>query len=171
VTCAYTDPVDNPPVRYICSPLHTLFNASLVASGILIIIGVLLTSPVWGRGVLPTTARALIGLGAFGYVLAGAGAADANLGVHLLGALLALAVANVGLIVAAPALGRGSLASLRAPTLIIGLVALAAAILHFNRVYLGLGMGGMERVAAFALLLWLTIVAVTVLSGRRPRSW
>ncbi|MEU0600664.1 DUF998 domain-containing protein [Streptomyces sp. NPDC006393] len=167
IYCKNTDAADNPPVRYICSPLHSFFNVSAATAAVLIVLGVILTASSWGKGSASKTARILIAIGACGYLSAALWPADVSLNMHTLGALFIMGGGNVGLLVAAAAFRRGPLKALRTPTLIIGTVALAAAILHFSRAYLGLGMGGIERVAVFALEAWLAIVAVHILRGTR----
>jgi hypothetical membrane protein len=163
VHCGYTDPADDPPVRYLCSPLHAVFNVSAALTGVLVLAGLLLTAPWWGRGFGSATARTMVGLGACGYLVVALAPSDVNLGVHVLGALLVIGVADLGLLVAGLAFGRGPLRSLRTPTLVIAGLALAGAVLHFARHYAGLGMGGTERVAVFAPEVWLTLVAARLL--------
>ncbi|TLS44402.1 DUF998 domain-containing protein [Streptomyces montanus] len=162
---------DNPPDRYICSPDHALFNTSVIVATVLVIVGVLLTSRWWGRGVASMAARVLIVAGAGGYVLAGVWPADVNLDLHVLGAALIMLGGNVGLLVAGLAFRRGALARLRTPTVVISVVAFVAALMHFSGHYAGLGMGGTERVSVYALEVWLVLVAVHILQRRaEPRS-
>ncbi|WP_433179770.1 DUF998 domain-containing protein [Actinoallomurus sp. CA-150999] len=170
VYCKNTDAADNPPVRYICSPLHTLLDTSCAITALLIILGVFLTARCWGKGFASVSARVLIVIGACGYLLAGVRPADVDLNVHILGALFIMGGGNIGLLVAGPAFRRGPLRALQVPTLALGTLAFAATILHFNRTYLGLGMGGTERIAVFALQAWLVITAIAVLRGTGD-SW
>jgi len=83
--------------RYICSPLHAPFNASMIVQGVLLAAGVLLTARLWGKGFLPRTAQTLLVLAGFGYLLAGLWSGDVNLDRHVLGAFLIMMVGNVGL--------------------------------------------------------------------------
>ncbi|MEV0776710.1 DUF998 domain-containing protein [Streptomyces sp. NPDC050433] len=168
VLCQNSDAVDNPPVRYICSPQHGLFNTSAIVAALLIIAGAFLTSRYWGKGVASKAARGLIVVGACGYALAGLWPADVDLDMHVLGALLIMGGGNIGLLVAGLAFRGGPLKHLQVPTLLIGGVAFVAAFLHFSGNYFGLGMGGTERIAIFALEVWMVVVAVHILrQGRR----
>jgi hypothetical membrane protein len=159
--CRYTGS-DNPPRRYICSPIHTAFDAAMVVTGLLLAAGALLTTILWRRGGLAWVARILIAVGGFGYVLAGIWPADIDLNLHVLGAFLLMGGGNVGLLLA----GFAARPPLRWPALILGLAALAATVLHFGKHYLGLGMGGSERIAVFALPLWALLSGAYLLKRR-----
>ncbi|MER5789787.1 DUF998 domain-containing protein [Streptomyces sp. NPDC001980] len=170
VYCGNTDPLDNPPVRYICSPAHTLFNGAIVVAALLVLLGVLLTAQAWGRGRASVTARVLIGIGACGYLLAALWPADVDLNMHVLGALFIMVGGNIGLLVAGVAFGRGPLRALKVPTLVIGTLAFAGTIVHFGDNYFGLGMGGAERIAVFSLQVWLVMTATVILRGVAQRA-
>jgi len=116
-------------------------NSAAVTAGLLVIAGVLPTARCWGRGFGPSAARVLI----------------------VIGALFIMGGGNLVLLVAGAAFRNGSLAPLRSPTLLIGTVSLIASALHLGRHYARLGMGGTERVAVFALEVWMVIVAVHIL--------
>jgi hypothetical membrane protein len=101
VTCGMWD-TTRP--REVCSPWHVAMNSAMVATGVLLGLGVLLTWSALGHGVATTAAQLL--------TLAG---------------------------------------------LALGLTGLA---LFLARVDLGFGVGGMERIAVFPLLIWTIAVAV-----------
>jgi hypothetical protein len=70
---------------------------------------------------------------------------------------------NVGLVLA----GRsGWPAPLRRFAVVTGALGLAAAALHLSSTYLGLDMGGTERVTAFAMPAWTAVAGLAVLLGR-----
>ncbi|MFE7618321.1 DUF998 domain-containing protein [Streptomyces sp. NPDC057496] len=144
-----------PEPRYICSPEHGLMNFSFVALGLLLVVGVVLAGgALWRRGAAGVVARLLlVGAGA-GFVLAGLAPADVDEDQHVLGALLIMAVGNIGLVLAAFCSAERVPASLRWATGLLGVTAITALGLFLSHRYLGLGMGGMERVAAFPLLVW-----------------
>lgn len=160
----------NPPVRYICSPLHGFFNVSAIVVAVLVIVGVLLTGRLWGRGVASLAGRVLLVFAAVGYVLAGLWPSDVNLNLHVLGALLLFGAGDLGLIAAGLVSRHSPLGRLRAATLLIAITAMAATWMHFSRHYLGLGMGGTERIAVFALEAWLVVASLHVLTGRVWRA-
>ncbi|MFG3343571.1 DUF998 domain-containing protein [Streptomyces sp. NPDC048018] len=144
-----------PEPRYVCSPEHGLMNVSFVVLGVLLVVGVVLTAGVlWRRGRAATAARVLLAGAGVGFVLAGLAPADVDENLHVLGALLIMAVGNVGLVLAVFGLTKDLPAALRWGAGLLGLTATAALVLFLSRHYLGLGMGGMERVAALPLLFW-----------------
>jgi hypothetical protein len=57
--------------------------------------------------------------------------------------------------------------SLRVTALVAGLIGLSGTVLFLQRRYLGLGMGGMERVAAWPLLIFLAVAGITFIETSR----
>jgi Predicted membrane protein len=156
--------------RYICSPLHVLFNASMIVQGVLLAAGVLLSARLWGKGFLPRTAQTLLVLAGVGYLLAGLWPGDVNLDLHVLGAFLIMMVGNVGLVLAGFVPRDSLVGRVRWFTVALGLAALAGVWLHFQRQFGALGLGGSERIAVFPLQLWTLVIGGLVLvSARRNR--
>ncbi|MFH8983486.1 DUF998 domain-containing protein [Streptomyces varsoviensis] len=159
-----------PEPRYICSPEHGLMNVSFVALGVLFVVGAALTGGVlWRRGRAAAVARLLLAGAGVGFVLAGLAPADANENQHLLGALFIMAAGNIGLGVAGFSLAEHVPTPLRWGTSLLGVTALTAFGLFLSHHYLGLGMGGMERVAALPLLFWTLAVGTCGLIRRAGR--
>ncbi|MER6452872.1 DUF998 domain-containing protein [Streptomyces sp900105245] len=150
-----------PEPRYICSPEHGLMNVSFVALGVLLVVGAALTGGVlWRRGPAAVMARLLLAGAGVGFVLAGLAPADVNENQHVLGALLIMAAGNIGLVVAGFGLAEHIPTPVRWSTSLLGVAAITAFGLFLSHHYLGLGMGGMERVAAFPLLFWALAIGV-----------
>ncbi|MCX5384953.1 DUF998 domain-containing protein [Streptomyces sp. NBC_00083] len=159
----------DPNPRYICSPEHGLMSGAFVALGVLLVVGAALTGgPLWRASRSAAAARLLLVTAGVGYVLAGVVPADVDRGRHVLGALLVMAAGNIGLVVAGSGLGDHVPAPLRWGTGLLGAAALTATGLCFSRHYLMLGMGGMERAAAFPLLLWASAAGVLGIAASRP---
>lgn len=156
-----------PDDRYVCSPWHDLMNVSFVALGVALVIGLLLVRRSLG---IARTATALVAAGAAGFVVAGLVPADVDEDTHvLLGAVPIFLGGNGGLILIG--LSRrftATSAALRAATLTAGVVGLGAVVLFLSGTYAGLGMGGMERVAALMMPVWL--VTVALLGAAVPRA-
>lgn len=152
-----------PEPRYVCSPAHEMMNASFVVLGILLVVGAVL-GHTWSRGITGTVSRLLIASAGAGFVLVGLAPADVDENQHFIGALLVMGVGNLGLLVAGFALARWIRGPLRRLTSPLGITAIAAFALFLSHHYLGLGMGGMERVAAFPLLVWTLLIATHGLS-------
>ncbi|MFD5450579.1 DUF998 domain-containing protein [Streptomyces sp. NPDC003470] len=160
----------DPEPRYVCSPEHGLMNVSFVILGVLLVVGVALTGGVlWRRSGAAVVARLLFASAGMGFVLAGLAPADVNENQHLLGALFIMAAGNIGLVVAGVGLAEGTPAPLRWGTSLLGVTAITAFGLFLSHHYFGLGMGGMERVAAFPLLCWALPVSVRGLVHRAGR--
>ncbi|MEU8825064.1 DUF998 domain-containing protein [Streptomyces sp. NPDC048636] len=151
--------------RYVCSPLHNLMNTSFAVQGVLLLIGVLLTGLAWGRGAMAWTARVLCVIGAGGWVLVGAVPADVNEDLHVLGALLIMGLGNIGLLCAAGVRKESLLGRVRAVTLGIAATGVLGTWMFFARYDPGIGLGGMERVAAFAPQVWTLVIALILLLG------
>lgn len=146
---------------YICSPLYYVFNDSIIALGVLLIIGA-----VWVRHVFPP--RALSKLGVVLFVVAGIGAAgvgffpeNVDLSVHSISALLAFVGGALGALVFAAAVGRSSRWwGFWTYSVVLGAVGLGswilAVLLAFGVGNLSatLGPGGVERLIGFPTLLW-----------------
>ncbi|MFF4646183.1 DUF998 domain-containing protein [Streptomyces sp. NPDC001389] len=159
-----------PEPRYVCSPEHGLMNGSFVALGVLVVVGAVLTGGgLWRRG--PAAAVGRLGLAAAGagFVLAGLAPADVNENRHVLGALLVMAVGNIGLALAGFGLAERTPPALRRGTTLLGCAAIVAFGLFLSHRHLGLGMGGMERLAVFPLLIWALAVAVRGIT-RHPQA-
>ncbi|CAL9300718.1 DUF998 domain-containing protein [Streptomyces sp. SudanB182_2057] len=144
----------DPTPRYVCSPEHGLMNGSFVVLGALLVVGVVLSGPLWRRGATARVARVLLAGAGAGFVLAGLAPADTSENVHVLGALLIMGTGNAGLLLAGAGLTPHGPALSRRAAGPLGVVALAACGLFLSGHYLGLGMGGMERVAVFPVLVW-----------------
>lgn len=112
-------------------------------------------------------ARFLLFYGAVGYLLAGLYPADVDLNLHVLGALLLMPVANLGLILAGFTPRDTPFGRVRGFTLLIGGAAMLATWMHFTRNFAGLGMGGTERIAAFGLQVWMITIGCYVLAVSR----
>jgi hypothetical membrane protein len=149
-----------PLPRYVCSPLHGVMNVSVVALGVLLAGGVLLTARCWGRGIASRGARSLLIVAAAGAVLVGLVPEDVNLSVHVLGAFLGIAVGNGGLILAGLIRRPSPLGRLRPLTLPLGIVAMAATVLLFTGLTPAAWFGSMERLALYPLRCWMVIAGI-----------
>jgi hypothetical membrane protein len=132
--------------RYVCSPWHAGMNAAFVACGLLFAAGAVLLRR-FGPG---RTAPALLLAASAGWVIVGLAPADVNENLHVLAGVPLIFVAGNAVL----------LLSRHRAGVVLGVVGLTAMVLHLSGHFLGLGIGGMERVAAFPLPLWLAATAV-----------
>ncbi|MFF3455368.1 DUF998 domain-containing protein [Streptomyces sp. NPDC002730] len=156
--------------RYVCSPLHDAMNASFVVHGVLLLVGTLLTGACWGRGRISGSARILFVINAGGWVLVGFVPADVNEDLHVLGALLIMALGNIGLICTGFAPRASLFGGLRPITLSIAAAAVVAAWMFFGQHDPGIGLGGLERIAAFAMDAWALVMALAIVRTHRKEN-
>ena len=166
-TCAPYPPDSE---MYVCSPWHIWMNASFILLGLIILVGGAQIHKVFPRGRTRIVGLALLGLAGTGIIAVGLFPEDVNITYHRLGAAAHFVLGNLGMAV----LGVAMMQDRRRPTLAVfsmvsGLVGLLATALFISEHYLGLGIGGMERLAAYPLPLWLIVVGISFLSNlRRP---
>ncbi|MGI5524436.1 DUF998 domain-containing protein [Micromonospora sp. CA-259024] len=151
---------DSSRPRYVCSPWHPLMNAAVLATALLLAAGLLLTWRLLGRGGVVRAAQTLLLLTTAGYALAAVYPADVDENLHVLGAFLIMGVGNVGLLLAGFAPGTTMLGRCRRLTLTAGLTALVGTLLFFAEQGVGIGVGGMERVAVLPFPLWACCLGV-----------
>jgi hypothetical membrane protein len=154
----------------VCSPLHWLMNSSFVLQGLLIFFGGLLVRNVFPRGKLFTVALILITLSGIGLSIVGLAPEDVHRAIHYAAAAEHFLLNNIGVAL----LGAALLLQSRWPrlfasfTLGCGSIGLVATLLLSKKIFLGIGIGGMERVAAYPFPLWLTLTGLFLLLQRRP---
>ncbi|MFK4088680.1 DUF998 domain-containing protein [Kribbella sp. NPDC020789] len=142
--------------RYVCSPLHTLMNVSFTTGGVLIVLGTILTHAAWPRTATARLTRSLLVATGAGWMVAGLFPADVDENLHVGGAFVIFTCGNLALLLIA-FLSTGPLAKLRWWGFAFGALGIAAMLLHFSGTGLGLGVGGMERVTAFGVPIWLAL--------------
>ena len=154
-----------PLPRYVCSPLHGVVNASVIALGILLAGGVLLTASCWGSGAVSRGARILLIAGAAGSVMVGPIPEDVNLNLHVLGAFVAIVVGNCGFALAGLIKRSSPLGRLRPVTLPLSILAVTAAVLLFTGGIPAGDFGSVERLAVFPFPLrcWMVIAGIFLL--------
>jgi len=154
----------------VCSPLHLVFDGSIVVLGLLLILGVLLLPTAF-----PSRSSRRVGLGLL--VIAGIGAIgvglspeDYNLTVHSISALLSFVGGALALIVLGFAMFRDTRwDGYRAFSVLSGLVSLVALGLfvggayHWGGFWSDWGVGGMERLVVAPVLLWALVAAIHLL--------
>ncbi|MFZ0892068.1 MAG: DUF998 domain-containing protein [Thermoplasmata archaeon] len=150
----------------VCSPLHVVFNISVIVFGLLILLGILLLPTAF-----PARASRSIGLGLFaisavGAILVGIFPENTVGALHSLGALLAFVGGGLGLLVLSGAMLRDTRwDGFRTYTAISGLVTLVSLVLfvegswQWGGLWASLGEGGIERLIVAPVLLWFLVVS------------
>ncbi|HEY1295393.1 MAG TPA: DUF998 domain-containing protein [Chloroflexota bacterium] len=147
---------------FACSPLHDVVNAAFVATGVLFVLGAMLTWNAWPRRRLTTAGLVCIALAGVGYMLVGLNPENVNVRLHILGAsnLLTsnLALLLLGLSTRLEHSWRSNLAFSLAAVACVGLVggpALLATVQH--------GGGLSERLVLYPCVIYLIVVGVWLL--------
>ena len=141
---------------YVCSPWHTLMNMSFVVQGAIILVGAVLARPAFsGRR---WVAVVFVLLAATGLGIAGVGLfpEDVNNGAHVISAGTQFITGNAAMIVFGVAANREKRwRAFAVVSTALGITGVVATALFAQGYGLGLGVGGMERVAAYTLPVWL----------------
>jgi hypothetical membrane protein len=149
------------------SAARLLMNASFVLQGLLIAAGALLLGPgLSGTG--GRLARALLVVCGLGVLLVGLFPSDGNVTVHQIAAGVHFIGGGVGLIALAYGV-RPRSEALGTGLAVLGLVGVIGTIFFGSVVFLGLGEGGMERVAAYVIPIGLAVAGIAL--WRQRDDW
>jgi len=161
---------------YVCSPWHAAMNASFIVQGLIILTGGALLYRSFPARRLRAAGFLLLATAGPGLILVGLFPENENLPPHKLGAGLQFVLGNLGIALLGIVLARaGRRPLLSAFSVLCGVVGVLATWLLVTDRFLGLGIGGMERFAAYPLPIWLIAVGIASLRGgpaaipQRPR--
>lgn len=155
--------------RFVCSPLHSSMNASFITLGITMMTGSPLIYQEFKKTKASLTGFSLMALAGLGTLFVGLFPENTISTLHALGAFLPFFVGNIGIIILGLTLDIPK--TLRLYTLFSGLIALVALGFFIAHFYLGIGIGGMERLTAYPQTMWLIVFGVYISSSHmRTRS-
>jgi hypothetical membrane protein len=153
----------------ICSPLHLVMDLSFVASGLLILGGILLLHTSFPRSRVVHVGLWGLLLGSFG--LMGVGLLPENLHMqwHLISATFFFIVSNISLVILGIGLCCFSEWRVRAGyTILSGLIALIALLIFITpNLTSAIGAGYVERMIAYPYTIWLVVMGAYFLISRR----
>jgi len=154
-----------------CSPRHAFMNASFCVQGLLILVGALLIRPLFRQNFSTLAGFILLPISGLGLIGVGLWPEDTNPGMHYAAAAAHFMGSGFGMLL----LGRSLLARQRTRwvglfTFTSGFITLAATVLVWQKIGLGMGLGGMERVAAYPFTVWLVGMGIGMLTARRKAS-
>ncbi len=156
--------------NYVCSPRHDVMNGSFAAQGLLIAGGAALLGGAFPKQRAGTIGRSLLGLAGAGVFAVGLVPEDTVGPVHLSGAAIHFLCGNAALVLLGVAALRAAHGMRVVPDafaraiLVAGVTGLAATVLVGVGVYPGVGVGGMERIAAYPLPLCLAGIGAFLLA-------
>jgi hypothetical membrane protein len=143
---------------FICSPSHSWMNASFIVLGLSMSIGSVLLRRQYAKNTGSTAGFWFMCLAGLGTAVVGLFPENTIGTLHVFGAALPFLVGNVALVILGYTLRIPH--ALRYYTLISGVIALAALILFLTHTYLGIGIGGMERITAYPQTIWLIVFGI-----------
>ncbi len=133
---------------YVCSPWHALMNGSFVVIGATVVLGAAFLRDALRPSRLGVVSLALIAIAGLGFVLVGVFPENVNFPPHRLGAALQFVSGNLGQVVFGIAMLRRS-RGVGVFSIASGLAGLIGTALFVSGHHGPLGVGGMERVAAY----------------------
>jgi hypothetical membrane protein len=151
----------------VCSPLHGLMNISFITLGLTMIAGSVLIYHEFKESRPNAFGFGAMAVAGVGTLLVGAFAENTVVTLHELGAALPFLVGNIGIIILGLSLGLPP--ALRIYTLLSGVLALTALAFFTTHAYLGLGIGGMERLTAYPQTTWLIVFGIYMSRSRFKR--
>jgi len=150
------------------SPWAVVFNASVIALGLLTILAAYLLLSAFNRRFSRTLGLGLLAIAGIGAILVGVFPENSTaLGghMHTVAADLAFIASGLALINLPGAMLRDTRwEGYRAFTFLMGLITLAAIVLYATSHWGALGAGGMERLVVAPILLWSIVVGIHLLS-------
>jgi hypothetical membrane protein len=148
----------------VCSPWHPAMNLSFMVLGVTMIIGAVLTREAFPPGWVRELAVLLFSLAGIGVFIVGVYPENTDNARHVLGAGLNFVSGNIALIVFGLALAqRPTHGGLTRFSIFAGALGMLATLLFVSGNYLGIGLGGMERVAAYPMSVWQIVTGVALL--------
>lgn len=144
----------------VCSPQHNLMNASFILLGITMALGSMLIRQEFKKTSLSFVGFSFLALGGIGAILVGFFPENTISSLHVLGAGMTFLLGNLALLILSFGLRLPKL--LRFYTFLSSCVALLALSLFYTHHYLGLGIGGMERITAYPQTVWLIVFGIYI---------
>lgn len=153
---------------YVCSPLHTVMNASFIVTGVLVALGVYFTRGAWPQRRLTGWGLTFLALAGLGKIVVGLDPENVRPLLHTLGALN-IPCANIGIVL----LGLGVWRTRRAVgvfSVVLGGVGFLAFLILLAISASGHGFGVAERIADYTIIVWLVTVGIGLVVGARSRA-
>jgi hypothetical membrane protein len=162
-------PYPNPSSVIVCSPWHAAMNASFIIVGITMAAGAILTRSAFMAGWRHSLAVVLFVAAGVGVLLVGVYPENENITIHSIGAGMNFIGGNMALVLFGLAVpSTSSRPQFIWFSITAGILGLTSTGLFVARHDLGLGPGGIERLAAYTTTTWQIVAGLIVL--RQPES-
>ena len=147
---------------HVCSPWHAWMNLSFVLLGLIILVGAALARTAFPPGLFRAAGLTLLALAGVGTIAVGLFPEDVNIMYHRLGAAAHFVLGNLSMVALGISLRQARRRqALAVYSIVSGVVGLLATALFISDHYLGMGIGGMERLAAYPLPIWLIVAGIS----------
>ena len=146
--------------RYVCSPQHAWMNASFIVLGSTMVAGSVLIYHEFKKSLASAIGFSFMAIGGLGTIVVGVFAENTISSLHVFGATLPFLIGNLSMIILGLCLAMPK--NLRVYTILSGVISLIAATLFAVNAYLGIGIGGMERIAANLQTVWLIVFGLYI---------
>jgi hypothetical membrane protein len=150
--------------RDVCSPLNPLMNASFVILGLTMFEGAMLIYQEFRKNTGSAMGFTFMALAGLGTILVGIFPENTISPLHFLGAMLPFLIGNIGMIILGLSLKLPKW--LRVYSVTSGIISLVALGFFITHSYLGLGIGGMERIVAYPQTIWLIVFGIYISKSR-----
>lgn len=149
----------------VCSPWHAAMNLSFIVLGITMIVGARLTRSVFPAGWVRRVAVSLFAMAGVGVILVGIYPENTDNARHVMGAGLNFVAGNIAMIVYGLALAQQPHRHRRLMqfSIFAGTLGMLATLLFVTGQFMGIGLGGMERVAAYPMTVWQIVAGIALL--------
>lgn len=155
----------------VCSPWNMAMNVSFIFLGLTMIVGAVRTRGAFPRGWVRELAVCLFTLAGIGVMVVGFYPENTNNARHVLGAGFNFVAGNIAMIVFGLALAQRPVhRGLMQFSVAAGVLGLTATVLFTFGNYLGIGLGGMERVAAYPMTVWQIVAGAVLLRAWRATA-
>ncbi|HUD07118.1 MAG TPA: DUF998 domain-containing protein [Candidatus Saccharimonadales bacterium] len=144
--------------HYVCSPLHSWMNASFIILGSFMALGSLLIYQEFREREGTLIGFSLMAIAGVGTIIVGLFPENTDATLHIIGATLPFLFGNIGLVIVGLKLFVSK--NLNYYTLFSGIFSLVALAFFVSHRYLGLGIGGMERLTAYPQTIWLIVFGI-----------
>ena len=152
----------------VCSPWHAGMNLSFAVLGLTMATGAICAVGAFAHRRVAAVAAGLFVVAGVGVGLVGYYPENEHLARHALGAGVNFVAGGLGVLIFGLAWRDVRRSWVRPVSVAAGLIALAGTGLFATDVYLGLGPGGMERVAAYPVPLWQMMMGWVLWSSSPP---
>lgn len=147
--------------RFVCSPLHNLMNLAFIVFGLTTLLGAWLIYNRQAKSRAVTAGFFCVALAGLGSIIVGLFPENDVSVLHIFGAALSLGVGNVGLIILGLTWNVSKV--IKIYTLLSGIVGLLGLMLFVTHNYIGLGSGGVERIADYSFVVWTIFIGFNLL--------